>query len=826
MQSTPLSRTNSPAASGRTLIGSDNGAYSPWEGGISSPIIQTPDQKQWIDLELLNPRFLKGLSQYAPSVKDESDSKLGKGAAKLKAWVRQSKTGIDIRLRRKINNEKEITTEIQLAPATSPWPYARDKCPPMQELPAMRSVAELPDTGTRPATELDATQSDQPSRSSTGSTIHEPLPRYEREPGLGPAGIISPVIHPQDPAMTNFGAEASGVGREVSPIRPSEITHRPSVSQSSIVATPTRGLSLRDAPSSSPQADGEKDDSDQYATLLKADLEDAKLKLEEERQWSESLQAIIQALNDDQSSSPQRPVEASAATMAGSSSEAAQRNRLTVVSQRTYETETEREDLLSPKSNRKPPGSTRRKKSVTFPRQRPGWPPTGDGVHGSDSEEGGLDVAAGTLIRKQTLPKRVPAGAGIEVLWRSLIRMQTILLGPDHRLTVRSKSDLRTTRTGKFSASVVDLNALEQSRDVANRDFGPDHPWAAAFAEDLEKLTGLFQRQMLRERDQGPKSVMSDASVIPSSTEFSTKAKGIASSPPELTITGDTDTAPPAANTLLHKIDTSVQDPSCEKEPSPVVGGVEIDSRLDVVWNAGGSPHQPQGNHIVFARLGFAALSRVAWGGIDWLQRNYGPERPVEAGKTRVRWTCSCGERLHDDFIEKRPGAARALEAYLNRPKGGGLAPQNTYVQKGSSPTTAGSSPGNQSFGSSFGAPPSSQTSFSNGSFPNASWSNGNESKMQHTWSSMPSQLPFSPTYEPPWLLTCAMEDRFTPKVTHLDMSRHKIHSDKDLANSLREHYFNVNKKWYKGLRLRGLSTIEFVQFEVHQNRFADIRSK
>jgi len=48
--------------------------------------------------------------------------------------------------------------------------------------------------------------------------------------------------------------------------------------------------------------------------------------------------------------------------------------------------------------------------------------------------------------------------------------------------------------------------------------------------------------------------------------------------------------------------------------------------------------------------------------------------------------------------------------------------------------------------------------------------------------------------------------------------------SDKDLANSLREHYFNVNKKWWKGLRLRGLATIEFVQFEVHQNRFADIR--
>ncbi len=51
-----------------------------------------------------------------------------------------------------------------------------------------------------------------------------------------------------------------------------------------------------------------------------------------------------------------------------------------------------------------------------------------------------------------------------------------------------------------------------------------------------------------------------------------------------------------------------------------------------------------------------------------------------------------------------------------------------------------------------------------------------------------------------------------------------QIRSDKDLALSLRHHYFEVNKKWWRSLRIRGLTTIEFVQFEVHQNRFADIR--
>jgi hypothetical protein len=55
-------------------------------------------------------------------------------------------------------------------------------------------------------------------------------------------------------------------------------------------------------------------------------------------------------------------------------------------------------------------------------------------------------------------------------------------------------------------------------------------------------------------------------------------------------------------------------------------------------------------------------------------------------------------------------------------------------------------------------------------------------------------------------------------------MGRHRIRSDKDLAMALRGHYFQVNKKWWRSLRIRGLTTIEFVQFEVHQNRFADIR--
>lgn len=41
-------------------------------------------------------------------------------------------------------------------------------------------------------------------------------------------------------------------------------------------------------------------------------------------------------------------------------------------------------------------------------------------------------------------------------------------------------------------------------------------------------------------------------------------------------------------------------------------------------------------------------------------------EPPLEDNKTRIRWTCHCGERLWDDFIELRQGAAKDLQNELN----------------------------------------------------------------------------------------------------------------------------------------------------------------
>lgn len=73
------------------------------------------------------------------------------------------------------------------------------------------------------------------------------------------------------------------------------------------------------------------------------------------------------------------------------------------------------------------------------------------------------------------------------------------------------------------------------------------------------------------------------------------------------------------------------------------------------------------------------------------------------------------------------------------------------------------------------------------------------------------------------WLYTCVNEGKWCTKMRHLDVNTSKVSSDKDLAVSLGGLHTQVNRKWYKMLKLRGLVNIRFVQFELHRNRLADI---
>ena len=107
----------------------------------------------------------------------------------------------------------------------------------------------------------------------------------------------------------------------------------------------------------------------------------------------------------------------------------------------------------------------------------------------------------------------------------------------------------------------------------------------------------------------------------------------------------------------------------------------------------------------------------------------------------------------------------------------------------------------------------SSQTSWSSQG-PNNSpkWDRGNFSRQatlvgtDGTWGGGWSRI------DPLWLFTCINEGKWTTKMTHLDVNASRINSDKDFALALNGLYNQVNRKWYKYLKLRGLVNISFVQ--------------
>jgi hypothetical protein len=177
-----------------------------------------------------------------------------------------------------------------------------------------------------------------------------------------------------------------------------------------------------------------------------------------------------------------------------------------------------------------------------------------------------------------------------------------------------------------------------------------------------------------------------------------------------------------------------------------------------------------------------------------------------------------CGEALYDDFIERRPGSARLLEAYLNRPR----AHTPTSPTSRSSTATSMASVFSSTGRSSTLTTPSS-------TYGGASSWGRNSDKLSYSPARTRAFDPFSVRIgdyvEESWLLTCANEGRLTPKIVHLDVNASRIRSDKDLALVLREHYEQLNRRWLSWARLRDLATVEFVQFEVHRNRFADIRA-
>ena len=809
-----IRRFNSQSTGRTTLVGSDHGLVSPVSPLAAidrklaqSPIIHTSlDNKQWVDLDYLPPKLLRELRrQYDPSEKDESLHPIAKGTSRVKAWARQSKRGIEIRLRRKLNDQNDEVTDIRFVP--EPLPDLDVKLPLVPELPTYENeICELADTST--PGELGTEITGDFSRTSTGSMDSEPLPIYEARNTEPPDSVIGRAQGPQPSASP-----------------PSPVFHRRTSSQFSIVATPKRGLSpKRASPGTLPETT-HSDGTDEASTLdlgvearnpnardvqaLQAGLERANSQLQQERQARERFESLLNNVRDEltaqrQNESTAKPSDDGRSVLKG----------LKVTRTTRYETETDVEPP-SPSEHRSKQSLSGKKPIVNSKRKKTsitGRSPKVPSRSSSSVGDSSKSHRESLVERQPTLPKRTPATAGIQEVWSALLRSQAKLIGPEHQLTYQAKFDLARSRANpKATRKESRLAALRMSKTLAVQLLGTAHPLVAAFSADLATLEGLLScAESEDESDSNIEFASNPVQMDDTLSSSDTAAQPqVPASPASVVPQGNYDKTHrqslPLITTTFHPV---------SKMPSPVHQDAQSSTSADP-WVTLTRPHQPRNEVKVLLDNVFSAMLNVALNAIQWLQCNCGPEQPVEPGKVRVRWTCACGQLMHDDFVERRPGAARALEAYLNRPR----------MHTGGTPVTPSSSYGSRSFtGSSIGGVPSANTSWSSYGFQQGSPVNSRDTKSPETATGMPFQLPFFNHPEPPWLLTCANEDRYTPKLAHLDMGTHTIRSDKDLAMSLRNHYFNVNKKWWRVLKLRGLATIEFVQFEVHQNRFADIR--
>ncbi|TKA35646.1 hypothetical protein B0A54_12614 [Friedmanniomyces endolithicus] len=703
-----VSRFNSQSTGNATLVGSDNGLGSPtspyhFHDPSLVPASAVPYPGQWFYLNQVPPKLLRELQrQCDPSspAKDSLKYPLAKSAAKIKAWARPGKLGIDIKLRQKINAEHDEVTQIRLEPELD---FSEHTRPVAEELPAsLNEICELAD-GNEPH-ELSTEPPERP-RSAALSDA-ETLPRYEPrrdEP-------LEATQDDSEPTESLLRQQSRG--------------RRNSISGFSFVSTPPRGLSLsrfdehHDMLAHATKESRDEKAEEEGAPRGQTDLERVNSQLQQEREIRTRYESLLQDVKEElskQRHERQQSAEPSAKQIL---------TGLKVATTSRYETET---DVEPPSPSEVQERYIRARKVPIKPRKKQS------------------DHARKASNTKTQRDPPEPERQG-------------------------QKAESYPLQSKRLSADSFGDAEKSPSPQVADASTGLQRP-SVRFCEPVEQ----------HER----------TGSLSSAEESSSR---------------------PAQRQKLPLITTTFRPAS--KEPSPLEQNVVYGSADP--WISHRPPHKPQGSMTGLVGAVLDSFSRGAIGALEWIRRNYGPEPDLVPGKVRVRWMCSCGKQLYDDYTEKRPGAARELEAYLNRPRS----------HPGGSPTTPSSAHSShvRSPNSSFGLPTSSHTSVSSSGFSRGMLGNNGDMKPPRTLTALPPYMSFNFPPEPPWLLTCANEDRRTPKLAHLDMGTHKIRSDKDLAMSLREHYFTVNKKWWRTLRLRGLSTIDFVQFEVHQNRFADIR--
>ncbi|KAL8833541.1 MAG: hypothetical protein Q9176_007938 [Flavoplaca citrina] len=171
----------------------------------------------------------------------------------------------------------------------------------------------------------------------------------------------------------------------------------------------------------------------------------------------------------------------------------------------------------------------------------------------------------------------------------------------------------------------------------------------------------------------------------------------------------------------------------------------------------------------------------------------------------------NCGQRLFDDFIETRPGAAEELRAALHtvdqqRPTSqypvasSQSYPRTTTMSGSANPNSAIPRAGVIDYAI---TPPTTiyDPQRGSGTLSSSTWVNIPESK---------------------WLLICTQAWRRPTSLLHLDLC--STTSDKQLFTDLHQTYLELRKVWWQKLSLKVVQSIRFVQFELHPNDLVDVR--
>ncbi|KAL8659409.1 MAG: hypothetical protein Q9226_000436 [Calogaya cf. arnoldii] len=185
-------------------------------------------------------------------------------------------------------------------------------------------------------------------------------------------------------------------------------------------------------------------------------------------------------------------------------------------------------------------------------------------------------------------------------------------------------------------------------------------------------------------------------------------------------------------------------------------------------------------------------------------------EAPLAAGKIRIRWICTCGCQLYDDFTEGRPGAAKELEWALSsssqqRPTTQPQPATGPYISSQLLGTGSSESPNSSLAQIANSYDPTSRTRYD---------------PLVGIDRSTSTTIPCNPENE--WLLVCARAALRPISLFHLDVG--STTSDQQLFTKLRQAYLQFKKASYQRLSFKTVRSIRFVQFELHPRDLVDVR--